>query len=731
MKVKKSLLGLSVFCAIAFMGLSLFMLHSGARTHEEYMAKIALATRQKALADEIGKHFLLIPEKKMVNQEVAMELEKFKLISEKFTNAQKALVTGSEMFGIQKENSTEAQSMLQLISGQFVAIRDGALELSTSGGALPMEKAMSIQPIIDEYNDGINQVIGQYMSESTSAFDRIQTIGLLSGLLAFAGFFFAYRFSFRPMRKSIEGLNETMQKLEEEVGKANKAKTEFLANMSHEIRTPLNGVVGMTELLSKTSLNEEQRGYVKNVHGSALNLLDVVNDILDFSQLEAGKFEISPEKFSLSDCFEQVVELMRPLAHNKKLELLSDIDPEIPTELFQDERRLRQILLNLIGNAIKFTDKGEILIKADLMNSSAGFAQIKFLVRDTGIGISEEHKRNLFESFSQADSSINRKYGGSGLGLAISKQLVSELGGRIWLESEANKGSSFYFTFVAEISGQSQQAKINALQGLKALVVDDNKTNLKILVKQLSAWGIQATPFNSPDLVTDILANLSRFDFCIMDMQMPEMDGGALAERIRLNLSTEELPIIVLSSVGKHLIDHKGHLYNAYLTKPVRQARLLDTIIEVMNLEASVFAKEKMIRGNYEVPSSLKNMKVLIAQDNDLHRAVSAKTLQLMGYAFDSAKSGTEVLERSRKNDYDMIIMDLELPGMNGVETVKRLKRLTGKNDLPIILGISEKGEEAEKLQGIQAGMDEVITEPVDVDALQTKIVYWLQSERE
>jgi CheY-like chemotaxis protein len=413
------------------------------------------------------------------------------------------------------------------------------------------------------------------------------------------------------------------------------------------------------------------------------------------------------------------------MAHSKKIELMSDLSPQVPMELISDEHRLRQILMNLVNNAIKFTDKGEVLVKTELINHEKDFVHIEFSVSDTGIGIESDKLEKIFESFYQVDSSFNKKYGGSGLGLSISQGVAHELGSRIKVESQPGKGSTFTFSIVAETSGALHAEKLSALQGLRALVVDDNTTNLKILVKQLSGWGIQATPFNSPQLVTDVMSSLNKFDFVILDMQMPEMDGHSVAQNIRSKFSFQELPIIVLSSLGENLMSDRENLYNAYLTKPVKQSKLLDTIIDVMKISPVQRAKLNMQSGNADVIATKSPLKILLAQDNELSRAVNAKTLQMLGHSIISVASSKEVIEKSKRNDYDLILMDVKENELDGIETTKQLKQLVDEDSMPVIIGLSND-QQKDKARCIQAGMSDILEKPMKPEMLQEKIRTWI-----
>lgn len=713
---------------VLFTVASCLLLFISQNLNSDYLSKVSLSSRQKALAEELGRKMITIRHEAEEQKDISSESSDFKILLGKWENAQKALITGSDQYGTTASNSNAAQSLLQESSLHFMKARDFLDVYIGQPNDFNQSQIDSAEVFLDSYIASINNVTGKFLEESHTtqqvAFTSIIAI-VICFILTLA---LAIMLVIRPIQKNFTLIDSEIETLEAKVQDALNAKTEFLSNMSHEVRTPLNGVIGMSELLLQSKLNEEQRAFTRNIHSSAFQLLDLLNNVLDVAKIQAGHSEVNKERFVLSDCIDQVIDLLKPLAHAKKIELMSDLSPRVPIEIISDENRLRQILISLVNNAIKFTEQGEVVIKTELINTEQDFAQIQFSIIDTGIGIHADHQDKIFDSFYQVESSHNKKFGGSGLGLAICQSAAQELGTRIKVKSSPGKGSTFSFTLVAESSGDHHQQKVLALTGLRALVVDDNTTNLKILVKQLSGWGIEVTPFNSPQLVTDIMSNLNKFDFVILDIQMPEMDGHSVAEKIRSKFSLQELPIIVLSSLGEHLMTDKNNYYNAYLTKPAKQSKILDTIVDVLQVSPAHQAKSNMSSGNSDVIGKNSNLRIMLAQDNELSRAVTAKTLQLLGHRHVTIVSSKDVLEKSKREEYDLILMDVNENETDGITTTKQLKRIVDSDDMPVIFGISSN-QNKDKALCMQAGMDDILEKPMRADVLQEKINQWLISE--
>ena len=523
------------------------------------------------------------------------------------------------------------------------------------------------------------------------------------------------------MNKDLLAQKEQEQKAREEADKANQAKSAFLATMSHEIRTPMNGVLGMTSLLSETILNQEQQEYLEVIHTSGENLLAVINDILDFSKIESGSLEIDAHNFELRSCIEDVMDLFAAKAYETGLDLIYQIDHQLPTHIVADGMRIRQVLINLVSNAIKFTKKGEIFVEIKLVqNTKHGEMIIGFEVKDTGIGIAEDKLNRLFKAFSQVDCSTTRKYGGTGLGLVISERLIDLMGGQISVESTEGEGTSFYFTISCAAGLSTLKANnygnLAGCEGKKVLIVDDNSTNIRILKTQLELWNLSVVTALSADEALSVLhSNDHHFDLVITDMQMPEVSGVELSSKIKEFENT--LPIILLSSIGDETRTRYAHLFSAILTKPVKQQQLLKVTQAELKKSIPIQHLESRPLNTLSPDFALINpLDILIAEDNLINQKLIVKILNKLGYNPDLAHHGKEALARLNERNYDVILMDIQMPELDGLATTQIIRQTY--HNQPVIIALTANALSEDKEQCYSVGMDDYLSKPINLEDL-------------
>ena len=526
-------------------------------------------------------------------------------------------------------------------------------------------------------------------------------------------------------RKQAEIATEKARQAAEEMARM---KSTFLANMSHEIRTPLNAIVGMSHLLADTTLSPEQEDYVRTIHTSSETLLDIINNILDFSKLEAGKVELDIKPLDLRTCIEEALDVVAPRAVQKGLELAYEMGDGVPHAILGDSARLRQVLLNLLSNAVKFTEKGEVVVSVEArpltsQNGNSSRYELHFAVRDTGIGIPPDRIDRIFQPFQQADPSTQNRYGGTGLGLAITRHLVELMGGRIWVESEVGKGSTFHFTIVADVVPGVRKTYLSSplpeLRGCRVLVVDDNSTNRRILSYYLSRWDMQPVAVASPDEALTHVALGDAFDLAILDMHMPEMDGITLARKLRQHPNGRHLPIIILTSMGlsPQEMNQEGVDINAFLTKPLKPSHLFDVIVGLLAGKSA--AREEAPRPLFDTRMADRYpLRILVAEDNPVNQLVIRKILQKLGYSPRVVRTGKEVLLALEVEDFDVVLMDVQMPEMDGVEATQRIRERFGEERRPYIVALTAHALHGDREKYLAAGMDAYVSKPIRVSDL-------------
>jgi PAS domain S-box-containing protein len=606
--------------------------------------------------------------------------------------------------------------------------------------------------LIDLVMKPVEEMVSKYAHVQRQG-DILRGQGHITGLPGGEMFFSGHAAALRDSSGKIVGAIETVRdvterkRFEDELARAkdaaesaNRAKSAFLAMMSHEIRTPMNAIIGMSSLLLDSSLSAQQRDFVQTIRNSGESLLTIINDILDFSKIEAGRLELEASPFDVRECVESSLELFSFRARNRGLELGCLIDSSVPAAIFGDSTRVNQNLVNLIGNAIKFTERGEIVVRVDARrvekqsnaqaygegaDQGAPWFELHFLVRDTGIGIQPDRMKHLFRAFSQADSSTARRYGGTGLGLAISKRLTEMMGGRIWAESEPGKGSTFHFTIQAKVAPDVKRPSLtmdpNILKMKRVLVVDDNKTNRDILSHHIRSWGMELVTAGSGREALDIISREGRLDLLLIDLQMPDMDGLTLSEQILNMPGACSLPMVMLSSSAEDLDPGKTKQFRAVLLKPVKSSVLYNTFIEIFSPAAPVSTTAQAEKTHSEFDPGMGKrhpLRILLAEDNPTNQVLTLAMLDRLGYRADIAGNGVEVLRTLQRQFYDVILMDVQMPEMDGLEATREVRRSFNSACQPRIIALTADAMKEDRERCLAAGMDDYVSKPIQVNEL-------------